>query len=144
MTTPYAITLSAVILFFLFLTVTSFEKKRGKRVGEQARARLDVWVAKNLFILHHVDWQAFFHETVINGFESLAHRAAHQTLLAVRGVEKFLSRAVATLRERRVQSLSQPRRRTIRSLRGVRLNVPVTPVEITREIMVESGDVKGE
>lgn len=142
MTLPFVITLVAVILLIAFLALTVFEKKRGKRVVGKTRVYLDTWVAKYVFILNHVDWSAFFHQTVINGLESLAHRVAHQTLLGVRSVEQFLSRMVAHLRERRVRTLSQPRGRSIRSLRGVRMNVPVAPVEINRGIMVESEDAK--
>ncbi len=138
MTLAYSTTLFAIGALFIFLALTLFEKKRGVRIAEGMRTKLDAKMIKIAFILHHVDWSAFVRETLINGFESLVHRAVHNLLLFVRTIEKFLSTTVVQLRERRLQSLSKPRGRTIRSLRGVRMRVPVSTVEISTDIMVES------
>ncbi len=93
--------LVSLALFVGFLLLTLFEKKRGLRVAGELRNKLDAKVSRALFVLSHVDWSAFLKHLVVTGTQRIAHDVAHATLLAVRTVERLLTRAVKYLRERR-------------------------------------------
>lgn len=98
----YLITvLAACLLFFGFLLLTMYERERGVRFFAAARYRLDTKVAHTLFVMQNVDWGAFTAHLTRTSVEVLAHDIAHGTLMAVRAIERFLTRAVRLLRMRR-------------------------------------------
>jgi len=101
---PYLISiLIAGLFFFGFLLLTWYERKRGVRFFPGIRYRLDIKVARLTFLVEHVDWGAFTAHLARTTFHTLAHDLAHATLLFVRAVERFLTRAVGALRHRRDQ-----------------------------------------
>lgn len=113
----------SLALFGAFLLLTVLEAKYG-RVGGAARARMDRRVARISYIVGHIDWGGFVKHLVRSGVERVAHDSAHATLQAIRFVERLLTRAVRSLRERRkgivVPSVSRQRvslRETLRKFR---------------------------
>lgn len=84
-----------------FLLLTGFERGRGLRVAGSFRNALDAKVARAAFIAKHVDWGAFVKHLSGTVLERVAHDIAHTVLLLVRTIERTLTRAVRSLRERR-------------------------------------------
>ena len=95
--------LGAILLFTGFLLLTAFERKRGLRIAGVFRNRLDAKVGRVTFIAAHVDWGAFAKHVTIAATQRAAHDIAHTVLVAVRTVERMLTRFVRYLRERRGQ-----------------------------------------
>ncbi|MEK7100585.1 MAG: hypothetical protein AAB921_00610 [Patescibacteria group bacterium] len=93
---------ATLILFGGFLLLTAFETRSGSRVGETLRRKLDRHAVRLTFIATHIDWSAFVKHMVRTVFERIAHDSAHASLIAVRFVERVLTRTVRSLRERRV------------------------------------------
>lgn len=106
---PYLIAVIAAFLAFAgFLLLTLYEAKRGTRFFASARYRLDRKAGKLFFVAGHVDWGAFTAHLTRTTFTTVAHDLAHGSLVAVRAVERFLTRAVRTLRLRRDDAASLP------------------------------------
>ncbi len=91
----------SLLLFGGFLLLTAVEKKRGLRVAGKIRNHLDARTSRTLFIVSHVDWSAFIKHLVVSVTERAAHDIAHAVLSVVRTLERLLTRAVKSLRERR-------------------------------------------
>jgi hypothetical protein len=91
----------ALILFFGFLGATVFETKQGTRFFGNARAALDARVSRLAFVMKHVDFGKFFFHLIRDGAAHLAHEIARFVLIAVRFVERSLTRFVRYLRGRR-------------------------------------------
>jgi hypothetical protein len=91
----------SLILFGGFLMLASFERRRGMRIAGVWRNKLDAKVARMAFIASHVDWGAFVKHLVGTALERVLHDAAHVVLRVVRTIERLLTRAVKSLRERR-------------------------------------------
>jgi hypothetical protein len=92
---------SSLTLFGAFLLLTVFEAKYG-RVGGSLRGRWDRHVTRATFIAQHIDWGGFIKHVVQSFIERVAHDVAHTTLQATRFIERLLTRAVRSLRERRI------------------------------------------
>jgi hypothetical protein len=91
----------SIFLFGAFLLLTVFEATYG-RMGGSLRTRWDRRVARVTFIVAHIDWGAFVKHMVRSGLDRVAHDSAHASLQAIRFVERLLTRAVRSLRERRL------------------------------------------
>ncbi len=91
----------ASMLFGGFLLLTAFEQGRGMRIAGSVRNSLDAKVARVSFVIAHVDWMAFAKHLVVSATSNMAHDAAHAVLMLVRYLERLLTRAVKSLRERR-------------------------------------------
>lgn len=91
----------SLILLGGFLLLVSFERGRGLRIMGAWRNTLDRKVARATFIARHVDWGAFVKHLASTASERVLHDAAHLVLRVVRSVERLLTRAVRSLRERR-------------------------------------------
>ncbi len=91
----------ACILFGGFLLLTALETRTGSRIGEPLRKKLDRQVARLTFIATHIDWSGFAKHVVRSTFERIVHDSAHATLIAVRFMERILTRTVRSMRERR-------------------------------------------
>ncbi|MES2668171.1 MAG: hypothetical protein V4644_00555 [Patescibacteria group bacterium] len=89
------------ILLGGFLVLVAFERSQGLRVMGGWRNRLDKHVARITFVARHVDWGAFVRHLLGTVLERFLHDAAHAVLRFVRTMERFLTRAVKGLRERR-------------------------------------------
>ena len=96
--------LVSLALFGGFLFLTAFERARGVRVLAGPRAILDRRVARLGFVIQHVDWGAFLKHMVQSAFARIVHDIAQFTLMAVRFVERLLTRIVRSLREQRSTS----------------------------------------
>jgi hypothetical protein len=135
---PYLISiLVASLLFFGFLLLTAYERRRGTRLFAAARYRLDLRVARVQFLIAHIDWGAFTAHLTRTSLETVAHDAAHGTLVGVRAVERFLTHAVRSLRTRRdgalpphqpPPSLTDPAGHVKQSLRSSRRMRPMGDV----------------
>ena len=127
-------------LLGLFLAVVAMEERTGRRFLAGRRYQLDQRVGRIGFILRHVDWGAFSAELFRTSLERAAHDVAHATLIAVRALERFLTRVVRALRARqdapalpsREQVSLQQRairylRTTVRRARKQPAELPQTP-----------------
>ncbi len=81
--------------------LVAFERGRGLRVAGAWRNALDKKVSRASFVLTHVDWGAFLKHLTGTALERVTHDVAHAILQFVRVTERFLTRTVRTLRERR-------------------------------------------
>ncbi len=98
----YAILIGiAALLLGGFLMLAAFERNRGLRVAGAVRNKLDKRVARLAFVATHVDWGAFLRHLTGTALERVLHDIAHGILQFVRISERFLTRTVRTLRERR-------------------------------------------
>ncbi len=120
----------ALILFGAFLLLTAVEAKYG-RVGGTVRSRMDRHVARAAFIAGHIDWGGFVKHVVQTSAERIAHDTAHTVLQATRAVERLLTQAVRSLRERRlgiaVPAASRQRVSLRETLRGFRKSFTERP-----------------
>ena len=96
-------------LLAAFLVVVSIEERSGKRMLAGPRYNLDARVARVAFIVKHVDWGAFSAEIARTSFDRALHDTAHATLIAVRALERFLTRVVRSLRARQDTPVLAPR-----------------------------------
>jgi len=90
-----------VLLFLIFLLLTVYEAGRGVRFFASSRYRLDTKVGRAFFVMRHVDWGAWSAHLTKTTLEVIAHDVAHGTLMAVRTLERGLTRTVRWLRMRR-------------------------------------------
>lgn len=97
----------SLVLLGGFLLLAVFERRRGSRVAGAWRNQLDRKVAQAAFVLSHVDWGAFLKHLVTTALERALHDVAHFFLRLTRATERFLTRAVKSLRERRGMPASE-------------------------------------
>ncbi|MDR3546784.1 MAG: hypothetical protein P4M11_00675 [Candidatus Pacebacteria bacterium] len=103
-----------LFLFLAFMALTLMELRTGTRVLAVPRARLDHWVSRASFIVEHVNWSEFLAHMVRSLAARVAHDIVHATLVAVRFVERQLTRVMRYLRDRRPNVLApQPSRPSI-------------------------------
>lgn len=96
----FSITFIPLGLLFFFLTVIFVERKRNKRFFSVTRNRFDARVSRMGYVIEHIDWGAFLNHVFKLSIEKVAHDVVHGTLLAVRTIERTLTRAIRVLRER--------------------------------------------
>lgn len=96
----------AILLFLAFMALTLTEVRTGTRVLAVPRARLDQWVMRAEFVLEHVDWGEFTAHLVRGILARIAHDIVHVTLMAVRFIERQLTRVMRALRDRRPNVLA--------------------------------------
>jgi hypothetical protein len=96
-----AFVLVSVFLFAGFLWLTRFEAARGAKLFADKRATLDAEAERIETAILHIDLSHFLRMGVRALIARVAHDIAHATLLIVRFVERTLTRAVRSLRERR-------------------------------------------
>lgn len=83
-----------------FLSLTYFETGKGFRILGGPRRRLDRRAGQAAFIIAHVDLGGFVRDTLRAVGERVLHDIAHASLLAVRFLERLLTRFVRRLRGR--------------------------------------------
>lgn len=91
------------VTFFLFsgfLVFAGVETRRGARIFKGPRTLLDKKLHRISYIIRHIDWGGFITHVSKVVFERTAHDVVHFTLVAVRSVERTLTRVIRTLRER--------------------------------------------
>jgi len=86
------------ILFGGFLALTAYETKRGERFFAPRRRMIDGEAERFAYAVSHIDLAAFVRTGLRALIARLAHDIAHGSLIAVRSVEKLLTRAVRALR----------------------------------------------
>lgn len=96
----FIITSIAVGLLLSYVVVLVVERSRGKRLFQVYRTRLDARVTRGVYIVNHIDWGAFFGHVLKVSLEKIAHDIVHGILLAVRTVERSLTKAIRLLRGR--------------------------------------------
>ncbi|MFA5942696.1 MAG: hypothetical protein WC798_03435 [Candidatus Paceibacterota bacterium] len=112
--------------------MTGYEARRGVRLFAPYRTRLDEQVDRVEFILTHVDFSAFLRDLIRHIAHRIAHDSAHLSLLAVRAVERSLTRVVRYLRTRRAIDIP-PRenaREFVQTLSDFKDQLKATPPEI--------------
>lgn len=92
-----------------FLALTSFERKRGKRLFAGSRDALDARVSHANAVLSAADFGKLAYHGAHVAFDHLVHELTHAVLFVVRVIERFLTRAVRYLRDRRSNAESDPR-----------------------------------
>lgn len=107
--------LIAGLLFLGFLLLTIYEFRRGARFFARSRYKLDAKVSRTGFLIEHIDWGAFTAHLTRMSLNTIAHDAAHATLMLVRSVERNLARAVSSLHMRREPPLALPEKREVTS-----------------------------
>ncbi len=83
-----------------FIIVTYVERKRGRLFGS-FRKRFDGYVARMSFLVRHIDWSSFVKHQLQTTVEKVLHDTAHAVLMFIRLLERWLTRAVRKLREKR-------------------------------------------
>jgi hypothetical protein len=102
----------SIALFAGFLGLTIVEARSGTRVLGSARKMLDHRVGHMSFIAKHVNWGDFIAHLVQSIGARIAHDIAHWSLIAVRFVERQLTRIVRYLRDRSPNVLAPKPSRT--------------------------------
>ncbi len=92
--------LGTLLLLLGFLVLSLVETMSGVRILGGLRRGLDKRVARMNFIATHIDWGGFFAYVTRSNAERVAHDIVHAVLLFVRAVERTLTRAIRSLRER--------------------------------------------
>ena len=77
-----------------FLILSDYETKKGVRYYADCRSRLDAHVERIEFIIAHIDLGTFLHGEVRHLASRIGHDIVHISLLAVRSVEKLLTRII--------------------------------------------------
>jgi hypothetical protein len=88
-------TLAFLIGFFAFV---GYEERRGARIFAGVRTRFDQNIERVEFILAHVDFAALLFDEMRRFASHLMHGSAHLSLLAVRAIERVLTRIVRNFR----------------------------------------------
>lgn len=98
-----------------FLLLTQFEQRTARRILGSVRGDLDRRLTQVAFIARHVDWPAFITHTAKAVSVRIAHDVAHGTLIAVRFMERNLTRFVKYMRSNPLVAL-QKRDQSVRRL----------------------------
>jgi hypothetical protein len=104
--------IASIALFAAFLSLTIVEARTGTRMFGTARKMLDHRVGHVSFIVKHVNWSDFIGHLVQSVAARIAHDIAHWSLIAVRFIERELTRVVRYLRDRRPNVLAPKPSRT--------------------------------
>ena len=91
----------SILLFVGFIALTRYEARRGTRVFAASRNSLDAEAERVSFAASHVDLPAFIRESLRALIARIIHDIAHGSLIAVRFIERLLTRIVRALRARR-------------------------------------------
>lgn len=86
--------LTTLVIFFSFLILTWYEKKRGVRFLEALRAHFDRQVERIEFIFVHIDLSAFLRDMVHHSARRVALDSTRLSLQSVRAVERLLIRLI--------------------------------------------------
>ena len=90
--------LVSLILLGGFFILTWYESRRGMRLFALSRARLDSNVARAEAIRTQVNLGAFLRDEIRHFAGRVGHDVVHSSLLAVRSIERGLTRLVRRLR----------------------------------------------
>lgn len=125
--------LVSLALLIGFFALTSYEARRGARMYAAGRVRLDSVVERGEFILANVNLGVFLRDEIRHFAARVGHGLVHVSLLAVRWVERVLTRLV-----RRFRTLPEvdtaPRetaREFVKVLSEFKDNLKATPHEIS-------------
>ncbi|MBU0750227.1 hypothetical protein KKH15_01795 [Patescibacteria group bacterium] len=101
--------LVSILLLAGFLLLTAYERSHARKIFPKLRAGLDRKVGRGTFVLKHVDWSAFLRHLVQAVVARVVHDVAQVTLVAVRVIERLLTRVVRTIREQTGKTPPTPR-----------------------------------
>lgn len=116
-----------------FSALTSYEARRGARFFALHRERLDHTVGRIEFIIANVNLGEFLRDEIRHLASRVSHDIAHFSLLAVRAVERLLTRLVRHMRAQPEIDTS-PRenaREFVKTLSDFKDNLKATHPEIT-------------
>lgn len=115
--------LAALFLLVGFFALTNYEARRGTRLYELQRARLDHAIERVVFIAEHINLAEFLRDEVRHLAGRIGHDIVHFSLIAVRAIERLLTNLVRRLR-------SHP-------------EIDAAPRETAREFVKTLSDFKG-
>ena len=90
--------LASLLLLIGFFALTNYETRRGIRLYEPQRARLDRTIERITFITEHVNLAEFLRDEVRHRIARIGHDVVHFSLIAVRAIERLLTNLVRRLR----------------------------------------------
>ena len=94
-----AILVVAVLLVGFFM-LTGMEERSGKRFFARSREKLDAQAEHVYDVAKHVDPGPLAFHALQAAVDYVVHEVAHVFLILVRGLERFLTRSVRSLRGR--------------------------------------------
>ena len=89
---------ASLLLLAGFFTLTNYEARRGARLYEPQRARLDRTIDRIVFITEHVNLAEFLRDEVRHIAGNIGHKVVHFSLVVVRAIEHLLTHLVRRLR----------------------------------------------
>ncbi|VAW32432.1 hypothetical protein MNBD_CPR01-349 [hydrothermal vent metagenome] len=92
--------LASIALFAGFIGLTQYEIHLGARILPRFRASIDRFATRVSFVIMHVDFAEFIHESIRQIVERFVHDSAQMALRITRYVEMRLSRIVRYFRAR--------------------------------------------
>ncbi|MDO8566880.1 MAG: hypothetical protein Q7R58_01865 [bacterium] len=123
----------SLLLLAGFFMLTNYEARRGIRLYEPQRARLDRTVDRIVFITEHVNLAEFLRDEVRHIAGQIGHDIVHFSLIVVRVVERLLTHLVRRLRNH-PEIDTAPRetaREFVKTLSDFKGNLKATHPEIT-------------
>ncbi|HCR52348.1 TPA: hypothetical protein DIV48_01710 [Candidatus Kaiserbacteria bacterium] len=117
-----------------FLALTAYEARRGTRLYAAQRARMDANIKRVEFILAHIDLAEFIRGELRHLASRVGHDIVHFSLLAVRSIERLLTRLVRRLRaDPEVDAAPrETAREFVKTLSDFKDNLKVTHPEIPK------------
>lgn len=103
---PLIFILVSLVLYAGFLVLTAIEVKNGKRAFVRTRTAFDRGMGRVNFVLEHVDLPGYLRDTSHEVAVRSAHGFVRGVLVAVRFVERLLTRLVRALREHSATSMA--------------------------------------
>ncbi|MEK7515342.1 MAG: hypothetical protein AAB555_00190 [Patescibacteria group bacterium] len=89
---------ASLALLVGFFALINYEARRGSRLYEPQRAKLDRTVERIVFITEHVNLAEFLRDEVRHLAGKMGHDIAHFSLIVVRAIERILTSLVRRLR----------------------------------------------
>lgn len=90
--------LASFALLAGFFALVNYEARRGSRLYEPNRAKLDRTVERIVFITEHVNLAEFLRDEVRHLVGRIGHDIVHFSLIVVRAIERILTSLVRRLR----------------------------------------------
>ncbi len=95
---PLIFILVSLAILVGFFIVTVYEMRSGMRFFEAERVRFDSAVARTQFVIENVNLGEFARDEVHHLIGRIGHAVVYVSLLAVRSIERLLTRIVRHLR----------------------------------------------
>ena len=94
----FTLIFASLLLLAGFIMLTNYEARRGMRLYEPQRARLDRTIERIVFITEHVNLAEFLRDEIRHVAGRIGHDSVHFSLIVVRAIERLLTNLVRRLR----------------------------------------------